>query len=94
MASFTDQKQRIATKEDCESVLWSGAPNGERFRCALCGHKFSPGDKWRWVYMNDLPKSYGNIMVCDNCDHGNVRDKWVEKCEQWEKFKIEFWYFN
>lgn len=65
--SFTDQQQRIATEEEC-SAEWDGLPNGKAFRCELCGYKFTPGDKWRWIYGRGKTV---NFMVCEKCDPGN-----------------------
>ena len=70
--SFTDQKQRVATKTDVMGK-WGGAPKGKRFRCYLCGHKFEVGDKWRWVYSITV---YSNFLVCEKCDGEDVHEKW------------------
>lgn len=78
--SFTDQKQRTATEADCKAKWGCGKP-GERFRCFLCGHKFVPGDLWRWVYAGDL--GFTNFMVCDNCDGDDVRERWRERNQEY-----------
>ena len=78
MGTFTDQKPRIATEEDCKRP-WSGRPNGEGFRCYLCGHRFKPGDQWRWVYANGQSPAYGNFLVCKKCDGDDVLDRWQEQ---------------
>ena len=82
--SFTDQKPRIATREDVHA-RWSGGATGKYFRCALCGHKFKVGDTWRFVYTNDTPGAGGNPLVCETCD--GTREKVIEK---WKALKIEF----
>ena len=73
--SFTDQKQRVATQEDCRGP-WSGGRNGERFRCYICGYKFLPGDNWRWVCGGDLQTI--NFIVCDRCDGPDVKERWIK----------------
>ncbi len=85
--SFTDQKPRIATAEEC-TLSWGGAPNGERFRCMLCGHRFQPGDQWRWVYSGDTV----NVTVCEKCDGENA-----DVIARWKAHVAEarqrFWWF-
>jgi len=67
---FTNGKPHIATKKDCEA-RWGGRKPGELFRCAFCGHKFQPGDIYRWQYTNNLGGIYcGNPFVCEKCDKG------------------------
>lgn len=73
--SFTDQKQRKATKADLQA-RWGARPQGERFRCYLCGHKFEEGDLWRWVYAGG--RKLLNFLVCDACDGEDVLDRWEE----------------
>lgn len=82
--AFTDQKQRVATEEHVKA-RWGGVPNGERFRCYLCGHKFHVGDKWRWVCTN----KYINFMVCDACDSPDVIEKWTNANKEIE---ARFWW--
>ena len=96
--SFTDQKRRIATKEDC-SALWNGQKNGEAFRCYLCGHRFAPGDGWRWVYTGGIyyerdGKRFGvtNLMTCDACDGDDVISRWVDLNQSyWKDAKTKYW---
>lgn len=85
--SFTDGKRRVATEADC-AVPWSGEPKGKRFRCALCGHRFEPGDGWRWQHGSnqsfidpDTGSTFGvfNFKVCDDCDGDDVLDRWVQR---------------
>lgn len=87
--SFTDGKQRIATEKDL-NTLWGGRVNG--FRCMMCGYKFKVGDKWRWVYTNDMYGSSGNPIVCERCDGTDkeVRRRWQRK---WEEARTRFWWF-
>jgi len=87
--SFTDQKQRIATEEECKAN-WGGEKNGKRFRCYLCGHKFVVGDKWRWVYNNN-PGGFGNFCVCDKCDGEDVVERWAEANKE---ARQRFWWFG
>ncbi len=68
--SFIDGKPWIATFEDCKVTRWNCSKSGERFRCALCGHKFMPGNTVRWQYTNDTPGAGGNPFVCHPCDTG------------------------
>lgn len=84
--SFTDQKPRIATKEDL-SANWSCGKNGKYFRCYLCGHKFVEGDYWRFVYA--FHKHLTNFMVCEKCDGEDVLDRW-EKANQ--ELENKFWW--
>jgi hypothetical protein len=82
--SITDQKQRVASREDCR-LNWSGGENGKYFRCGMCGHKFREGDIFRWVYMNSTPNSKrGNFLTCSACDGDDIRDrrlKWEREAE-------------
>jgi len=88
--SFTDQKPRIATEADVKAP-WGGAKNGKNFRCYLCGHKFQVGDQYRFVFEQTL----GNLMVCQDCDTGDVLQKWADHQSEWEKLRDgKFWYFT
>lgn len=84
--SFTDQKPRIATEEDCKAN-WSGGTNGKYFRCKLCGHKFIPGDYYRWIYCGDIKLI--NIIVCKKCDDEDIKQKWKQA---YEESKERFWW--
>jgi len=88
MASFTDQKQRIATEHECH-VRYGGVPSGKRFKCYLCAHKFVVGDKWRWVY--SLRRGCCSLLVCEACDGTNeeVLDKWEALNKEYRSDK--FW---
>lgn len=77
MDRWTDGKLQEATQKQCEA-RWGGAAPGARFRCYLCGHKFVPGDKWRWVYLNSTPDySFGNAMACEACDGPDIIERFV-----------------
>jgi hypothetical protein len=71
---WTNGKPRTVTEADCRAP-WGGAKNGKRFRCSLCGHRFVPGDTWRWVYCNDGSCPGGNFHVCGTCDGPDVKDR-------------------
>jgi hypothetical protein len=85
MSYFTDQKPRIATEKDVKSP-WDGKPNGARFRCHLCGHKFVVGDKWRWVWGRNKLR---NFIVCGLCDTEDVYEKWEKANKEAEE---RFWW--
>lgn len=87
--SFTDQKPRIATEKDCNG-MWGGVEKGQRFRCYLCGHKFRPGDIWRWVYGGGKTI---NFLVCEKCDGQDVRERFLKHVEQGRKLlKEQYWW--
>lgn len=94
--SFTDGKARIATAEDCKRD-WGCAKNGANFRCYLCGHKFIPGDTWRFQYTggdgftDEKGKKWGvtNFMTCDKCDGPDVISRWVERVKEF--YSSKFW---
>jgi len=62
--SFTDQLPRIATEQDV-ALRWSGCTGN--FRCGYCGHKIAVGERWRWVFTNDIPDAPGNPLCCGSC---------------------------
>jgi hypothetical protein len=83
--SFTDGKRRVATEHNCVT-RWGGESKGRRFRCYLCGHRFQPGDGWRWQYaagqnVTEDGRKFGvtNFLVCDACDGPDVLDRWVKR---------------
>ena len=82
--SFTDQKPRMATEEECQAK-WSCGNPGEYFRCAFCGYKFKPGDYWRWHYTNSTKGAGGNPMVCEMCD----MDDRTALTEKWRTMIVE-----
>jgi hypothetical protein len=84
--SFTDQKQRIATEHECNN--WGGRrEGGKRFRCYMCGHKFEPGDKWRWVIGTKI--GLINFLVCDSCDGEDVLERWKAQNDEIDK---KYWW--
>lgn len=93
--SFTDGQRRVADEAACKA-MWGGAPNGERFRCYLCGHRFVPGDGWRWQNAVGTTfeidgETFGlrNFMVCDPCDGPDVLVRW--KAMHVEFYADRFW---
>ena len=90
--SFTDGNPWVATKEDC-AANWMGGEDGEYFRCALCGHRFEPGDYVRWVHTNATPgPSNGNPLVCKDCD--GTREEIITKLENlYEEMTTRMWWF-
>jgi len=78
---FTDQKPHIATDKDVKA-LWSGASNGRKFYCKLCGHKFQIGDTYRWVSAGSIHRI--NLLVCSKCDGPDVLDHWEKWWQDWE----------
>jgi hypothetical protein len=84
--SFTDQKPRVATAEEC-SDRWGGEGMGKRFRCYLCGHRFKPGDMWRWVYSTH--QCAMNFLTCARCDGSDVLARWLAQVEEAES---RFWW--
>ncbi len=85
--NFTDQKRRVATAEEC-ALQWNGGAVGRYFRCYLCGHRFKPGDGWRFLF-GVGPAS--NMMTCDECDGPDVMDRWIAANEE---VKTRFWWFR
>ena len=91
--SFTDGTPQTATYKDCFQTRWGCRDPGVRFRCGLCGHKFVPGDYWRFLYTNGLgggPYS-GNPLVCKLCDGPDVIERWKALCD--EACSPRFWRF-
>ena len=84
--SFTDQKPRIATEKYCKAP-WGGVENGELFRCYMCGHRFKPGDIFRWVSAVHLGTN--NLVVCDKCDGPDILQRWVDRVKEYEE---RFWW--
>lgn len=84
-ARWLNQEPQVATEEDCKGK-WSGLPDGEGFRCKMCGYRFKVGDYWRWV--SGEGKTI-NFIVCKDCDGEDVKERFVEHVE---KGKREFWW--
>jgi hypothetical protein len=89
--SFADQKRHVATGEDCKRP-WSGGKNGKWFKCYMCGHKFTAGDGYRFVF---FPKVV-NFMVCDVCDGDDVTERFQALADEFRGLLKEdrFWWFR
>jgi len=85
--SFTDQKPRIATKGNIET-LWGGRKDS--FRCYMCGYRFQVGDYWRWVYTNNVEGASGNPIVCNCCDGEDVVERWKKLVNEVGE---KYWWF-
>lgn len=90
---FTSGEVQIVTEKDTKAC-WSGNKNGASFQCALCAHKFTVGDKWRWIYANSSTPSAGNFMVCEACDAPNdvlikLRQEAIAECTKWHEHHAE-----
>jgi hypothetical protein len=86
---------KIADEEVCKA-RWSCGKPGEFFRCALCGHRFVPGDAYTLVYTNDIPKTNGNPICCSS--HGTIaemREQYRALCEEFRTTESDkFWFFH
>ena len=93
--SFTDQKPRYATEEEC-NASWNHRKNGARFRCYLCGHRFVVGDYWRWVYMGDVGRGFTNFLTCEKCDGPNVQQDFIQLSTEYSYLIKEgkYWSFQ
>jgi hypothetical protein len=104
MSEWTIGKPLIATEEHV-SLPWSGS--SDNFRCGFCGHRIIVGERWCFVFTNDLVGAGGNPLACGTCiDHATtiaefagealreiLRDKWVHQCEEWRTFmQSEKWW--
>lgn len=90
--SFTDQKPRVATESDCAMQWGFSSKRGEGFRCYMCGHRFVPGDTWRWVYANGGGAPGGNFLVCVQCDGEDVLER---RRQLYAEFHADrFWSFR
>lgn len=74
-ADFLDQQPHVATTEEC-LFPWSGGKDGKHFRCYLCGHRFVPGDTYRFLFNSQ--QSPPHLLVCDKCDGGDVLARFRE----------------
>jgi len=92
--TFTNQQAFIVTANDLTRP-WGGHRDGSRFRCALCGHRFTEGDTARWVFTNGTPGAGGNPFVCSDCDGTNeeVIAKWRQHIADFRASKDKFWSF-
>jgi hypothetical protein len=59
---------KVATADHC-AAPWCGGDKGKFFRCALCGHKITEGERFIAVYTNDMQaaKGGGNPICCERC---------------------------
>lgn len=89
--SFTDQKPRIATPKEC-GLPWNG--HKRNFRCYLCGHKFRPGDTWRWVFGTGTghTPSPGNFLTCADCDGPDVISRYAAMAAEWKTLSRGKWW--
>ena len=97
MSNFIKGEWQVADEKTCKA-LWSGGKNGKYFRCAFCGHRFKPGDKWRCQYTNDTNGAGGNPLVCEDCNlpKEELIEVWKAKHKLWHdmhSFKGEWWWF-
>lgn len=99
--SFLDQKPFVVTADDMQA-MWNGLPRGKaahvHLRCALCGHRFSEGERARCIYTNSMPPELGisgNPFVCGSCDGPTdvVVGSLVEKAAMAKRAKEQFWFF-
>lgn len=81
----------IVTDKHCKAS-WGGVPNGKLFRCAICGHKFTPGDDALWVYTNyPGSKIPGNPFVCIVC--ADTKEKAIEILLKMREEAKCYWWF-
>jgi len=70
---------------------------GVTLRCGLCGQKLKRGDFARYIDFDDEEFQYGNQLVCERCDLGNImaiRHMFFGLKRIWEEQWIEkFWVF-
>jgi len=85
--SFTDQKLRVATEQEC-NANWNGHGKGKAFRCHLCGYKFIIGDKWRWLF----GKGITNFMICEKCNVGTDDEIRARMKAVIDESKIKLWW--
>lgn len=82
----------VVTQELLE-LPWAG--NKRNFRCHFCGSPFELGERFRWIFTNDIPKAGGNPLACEACgtDREALRQKWVAMHEEFKAIKQRFWAF-
>jgi len=52
--------------------------------------KATPNSGYRFIFGQTL----GNLIVCQNCDTGDVLQKWATHITEWEKLRGgKFWFF-
>lgn len=92
MANFLDGTPQIANEKTL-IARWSGGSNGKYFRCYICGYKFILGDYWRFVFLNDLSYSTGNLIVCKKCDNEDREVLAKQYRQMYEESKEKYWSF-
>lgn len=89
---FTNGQTFVVEDSDLK-LKWGGSTNGERFRCGICGLRFTAGSVVRWIFDNDRYSSgYGNFFACAQCDGPDVRDKRRAMVEELKAMKDRFWW--
>jgi predicted RNA-binding Zn-ribbon protein involved in translation (DUF1610 family) len=86
--NILDGQRHVAEEETCK-LPWMGEKNGKLFKCGMCGHKFQPGEGFRFQMM----KKHGNILVCDECDTSDIKRDWEEMGIRWEQIQKKYWIF-
>ena len=83
----------VTVTQELLKLPWAG--NQANFRCYFCGHKFELGERFRWIFTNDLPKASGNPLACESCgtDREQLRQKWAAMHEEFKALKQRFWFF-
>lgn len=87
----------VATEKETK-LNWSGAKNGLKFRCGLCGHRFVVGDRWRGVMANtgrNPEVRHGNFLVCGSCHDlhdGNDEKLLAIRAQQEQEARRRFWW--
>lgn len=71
---LSPDKEIVVTQAHLKSP-WGGRPNGEWFRCYLCGYKFVEGDVFAWHYgtgtwvdpVTNRTRGLPNFLSCADC---------------------------
>ena len=97
MSDWTNGEPLIATEQHV-NMRWGGDP--ANFRCGFCGHKILAGERWCFVFTNDLMGAGGNPLACNDCIkpaefcacasgetlQQGLRGKWQRQCAEWWAF--------
>lgn len=99
MADWINGEPLIATADHL-AARWGGDP--ANFRCGFCGQRILAGERWCFVYTNDLVGAGGNPLACQVCiDAANfrvtdqtgtgtlrdvLRSTWASRCAEWREF--------
>ena len=104
--NWTNGEPLVATAYHVR-ISWGGRT--DNFRCGFCGHKIAEGERWCFVYTNDMPGYGGNPFSCCGCIDAaggileftasvrqSLRERWREKCEEWTAFieSPKWWQFR